>query len=366
MKQSKTILFITGKIIYGGAGKMMSYVAGLCAKEYECVYAIAIDEEAVCNEQNGVIYLPSLNVHKSGLKNWVKTVVTIRRKVKELKPDVVVAFVSDVAVACRLATLLCMQKVIFVSAERSDPFAQNQIWKKLTNWAYRNSDYCFFQLERARNFYSESVIQKSFVIPNAAFFYGERGCHYAKNKTIVTIGRFVQQKGFSYLLDAFDIIHKKHPEYRLIIYGDGVLRDDYEKQIANLGLEGLVSFPGYTHNVSEALRCEGIFAMPSLYEGIPNALIEAMLIGIPTVSTNCTPGGPDFLTNHGTRGLLVPVRDSVALASAICQLIEDKKLYAYLEKEGPHIEKILDPKIIEKQWIDAFHIITGNTNIQKK
>lgn len=359
MKQQKTILFITGKIIYGGAGKMMNYVAGLCAQEFEHVYAVAMDSEEVCTEQNGINYLPSLNVHKRGLINWLKTIIAVRRKIKEIRPDIVVSFVSDTALVTRLSTL-CMRGVIVVGAERGDPFTLSRTWQILSGWAYRHSDYCFFQLEKARDFYGKRVAQKSFVIPNAAFFNGEIGCHREMNKTIVTAGRFALQKGFCYLIDAFKIVHDKYPDYKLVIYGDGALRHDYELQINLLGLNNVVSLPGYTHNVAEAFRYEGIFVLSSLFEGIPNALIEAMLTGIPTVSADCTPGGPDFLTNHGERGLLVPMKDSVALAKAICRLVEDKELYCNLEKEGPKIIDILNPRIIDTQWIKAFNTIANH------
>lgn len=359
MKQDKTILFITGALTYGGAGKMMIHVAGICAREYKHVYAVALNpDDPICTIDNGVKFLPTIGIHGSGLKGRYKTIKAIRSVVKKIKPDILVTFVSEEAFCSRIATL-GMRNLIVVSAERGNPYADKKYVGMAIRWAFNISDWCFFQLEHAMAFYGNHIVKKSFVIPNAAFFNGTLGSHKAKRKTIVTAGRFVPEKGFEYLIEAFKIVYEKYPEYHLIIHGDGFMKNEYKLLVSKLGLTDVVEFPGYSNDVAAAFTNEEIFALPSLAEGIPNILIEALLVGIPTVSTDCLPGGPRFLTDNGKNGIIVPVANKEALADGIIKLIEDKELYRKFEEEGPKIINKLSLDVVEKQWIDAFRKITS-------
>lgn len=354
--RSKTILFVVTSLQEGGAGKMVHHIAGLLAKEYSKVYAIATNTEEIFVSNNGVHYLEPLCEHQGGILGFSRTIIALRKIITQVKPDIIITFVGDIAVCTRIATL-GMRGLKVISAERGDPFTQGKKWDFLTRWAYKHSDWCFFQLPKARDYYGKKVVKKSFVIPNAAFFEGKIGCHVSMHKTIVSAGRFVWEKGFDTLIAAFSIVYAKYPEYKLVLYGEGPFQKEYEKQLLEQGLIGQVSFPGYTNNIGDALKNEDIFVLPSRYEGIPNVLIEAMLVGIPTVSCDCNPGGPSFLTKEGNIGTLVPVDDINAIAEAILQLIEDRELYKKYEKEGPRIIDDLNPSVIEKQWLDAFHLI---------
>lgn len=337
---------------------MVHHVTSVLAKEYSSVYAIAIDKERQNISNEDVHYLPSLGEHKRGLLGFYKTIKAIRKTILAINPDIVVSFVSDVAVCTRLATL-GMRHLIVVSAERGDPFTLKPIWRKLVSWAYRHSDFCIFQLPNARDFFGKSILKKSFVIPNAAFLNTTKiGIHHVRKKTIVSIGRFVWEKGYEYLIEAFSNLKEKHPDYQLILYGAGPFLDQYKKQVETLGLNEDVIFPGYTYDIAEALKDEGIFVLPSRYEGIPNALIEALLVGIPTISCDCSPGGPRFLTNDGKHGSIVPVGNVKSLTDAMNQLIEDTALYQRYENLGPTIADALSPSKIEKLWLDAFEKIS--------
>lgn len=357
--KNKTILFVCTSLRKGGAGKMVNHVAGLLTSDYKSVYVVNVGKEEPFSLNNGVHYLSPLNEHKGGLMGFVRTIRAIRHTLKIIKPDVCVSFVSDVAVCTQIASL-GLHDSITVSAERGDPYSLNLLWKYLVSWAYKRSDYCFFQLEKARDFFGESVEKKSFVIPNAAFIDYLPGLHSAKNKTIVGAGRFVKEKGFDMLIDAFSKVAKQFTDYSLILYGDGSCLEEYKKQVEELGITDRVFFPGYSNNLAKSLKNEGIFALSSRYEGIPNVLIEALLIGIPTVSFDCTPGGPSYLTHDGERGLIVPLGDVNGLAESIIRLIKDRELYSELEKKGPELMKELEPALIEKKWLDAFSFMLGD------
>ena len=211
MKQHKKILFVCSSLSKGGAGKMVNHVAGLLSKEYEEILAVNVGEEEYFSLDNGVTYLEPLHEHKGGLKGFYHTIKAINKTIKAVRPDIVVAFVSDVAVCTRIASLT-FPNIVVVSAERGDPYTLNGLWRKLVSWAYRKSDYCFFQLSQARDFFGPKVVKKSFVIPNAAIFNENPGQHKALNKTIVGAGRFVKEKGFEMLIEAFYKVHNYFPD----------------------------------------------------------------------------------------------------------------------------------------------------------
>lgn len=351
--EQKRFLFITGTIFTAGAGKMLRHVAGLMAKEYTEVYAVSLGSEVIPETDDGVKYLQPLHVSGSNIFGQGKTIIALHKLISELKPDVVVPFVVNVVFCTRVATLT-MRNVKVLGAERNDPYSYPLKWRILGKWAFWHCDWCFFQLEKARDFYGKPVFKKSTVIPNAAFFTGIIGCHHKEKKTIVSAGRFRKEKGFDLLISVFAKVHRAYPDYKLIIYGDGPLLSQYLQQVDEFGLRDFVLFPGYTFEISNALKNEGIFVLPSRAEGIPNVLIEALVVGIPTISCDCSPGGARFLLDSGKRGLLVPVDDENKLYDGIVQLIEDNDLYKKLELAGPGIIDVLRPDKIENEWISAF------------
>lgn len=361
----KSILFVINYLDLGGAGKMIKYVANLTSKHIGNVFMLTLYETDRSSSLNPGITHKSLGLeNKGGLIERCKLIRGIRKVVKTDKPDVVCSFVSDICYSTRLATLGLKAKI--VSAERGDPFTLPFIWKKLMGWTYRNSDYCFFQLPKARDFFGNKVARKSFVIPNVYIpensitpYYGER------KKTIVSAGRFVAEKRYETLISAFAQVHKAHPEYTMIIYGEGPYLEQYKQQAEFLGIAELIEYPGYVKGVARTIREDGIFVLSSRYEGIPNSLIEALSVGIPCVSTDCTPGGPRFLTKDGKNGLLVPVDDVDAMAAAINVIIEDKELAKRLSATGPSIIDELSDDTISKKWLDAFETIL-NSNHDKQ
>ena len=109
--------------------------------------------------------------------------------------------------------------------------------------------------------------------------------------------------------------------------------------------------------MAATVRKEGIFVLSSYYEGIPNSLIEAMSVGIPCVATNCTPGGPRFLTKNGERGILIPIKDVNAMTTSLLTMIEDKELANHYGEKGLEVIEDLQESKISRMWENAFHYI---------
>lgn len=350
----KKILFVVSQLKVGGAAKMIKYVANLCASHFESVSLMSYYDDFTPADLNPDIKRIDLGLTIHKLPLWrIKALAKHRSVLKKGRFDIICTFLPDMSMMSKLASLGLDS--IVVSAERGDPFEFSKFWRLITNWTYSKSDYCFFQLERARDFFGERVAKHSFVIPNPYVpvggvtpYFGER------KKTVVSAGRFAEQKRFDILIQAFAKVHEAHPDYRLVLYGDGNCKPLYQELSSNLEIAEYIDYPGYVSNVASYIREDGIFVLSSDYEGIPNSLIEAMSVGLPCVATDCTPGGPDFLTDSGKRGLLVPIRDVDKMAAAINRIIEETNLARTLSEKAAEIVKVLDVEVINKMWIDAF------------
>ena len=140
---------------------------------------------------------------------------------------------------------------------------------------------------------------------------------------IVSVGRLTEQKGFSYLLTAMSILEEKE-QVELIIVGEGPMRCELEEHARLLGLVESVKFLGYRTDVLEIMSKADIFISPSLWEGFPTVILEAMTIGIPVIATNI-PGSNELIIN-GRTGILVPVENPVEIAKAISLFISNANL----------------------------------------
>ncbi len=147
-------------------------------------------------------------------------------------------------------------------------------------------------------------------------------CSEQKEQVIVACGRLVPQKGFSVLIKAISEVSN---DIKLILIGDGSEKLSLSKQIHQLGLQERVDLVGYDRNPYRYLAKSAIFIMPSLWEGLPIMLLEALSVGIPVIASDC-PTGPRIILKNGECGMLVPANDSLAIANSITKLLLDKKL----------------------------------------
>lgn len=134
-----------------------------------------------------------------------------------------------------------------------------------------------------------------------------------------SVGRMHRQKGFTYLLAALPAIKAQFPQVKLLLVGDGELRSALEAQTAQLNLQDSVIFTGTRTDVPTLLKALDLFVLPSLWEGLPNVILEAMAIGLPVVATAV--GGTPELVVDGSTGCLAPPNNPAALAKAIGDLL---------------------------------------------
>ena len=145
---------------------------------------------------------------------------------------------------------------------------------------------------------------------------------------------------------------KKHSGYHLHIYGLGNLEDELKVLVKQSNLEEFVHFEGFCGDIHEKIKDAEQFVLSSDYEGMPNALMEAMLMGLPCISTKCS-GVGEIVTNE-VDGILVPLKNASALADAMSRLSDDKDLRDKLGQAASTKAEIWKTELIAELWEDLF------------
>ena len=268
----------------------------------------------------------SVNVCSALYHNW-RRVRRIRSALRRADPDVVISFVDQSNVLSLLAS--SPLRIPVIVAERTDPrhHSVGRAWSLLRRMTYPWSAAVVVQTCSVQIHLCETMaLDEVRVIPNAVkavLAAGEEPS--GKGQSILCgAGRLSREKGFDRLIAAFGSIHKRFPDWQLVVYGDGPERsrlEDLGKQLA----AGCVSLPGWAADLDTSFHQAALFALPSRYEGFPNALLEAMSHGIPAVCFDCE-SGPGEIVRHGIDGLLVAPDDVDGMAEALAKLMADRRL----------------------------------------
>lgn len=255
-------------------------------------------------------------------------------------------------IACSLKHAVGTRLIISVRNAPSVEY-RGKLRYLLMRLLYPRADAYVFQTQQAREYFSFShhITQNSAVIPNpiAREFIG-RPASQNRRKEIVAVGRLEEQKDPLLLLEAFAKVHGQFPEYRLLLYGEGSLKERILDEIRRLQLAESVLLKGNAEHIDEQIRDASLFVLSSRYEGMPNALMEAMAMGIPCVSTDCPCGGPAELIGQGENGLLVPVGDSKKLAEAMSYMLLDHERAQQMGIRAQEIGRSLKPEAIYQKW----------------
>jgi glycosyltransferase involved in cell wall biosynthesis len=190
-------------------------------------------------------------------------------------------------------------------------------------------------------------------IPNAVpDVGGVRAAHHPDTKVVVAAGRLTRQKGFDRLVAAWAVVARKHPDWKLDIYGAGD-QQSLQARIDKRGLTDVITLRGFTSDPYPRFAEAAIYAMSSRSEGFPMVLLEAMGCGLPLVSFDC-PTGPADIIEDGRNGLLVPDGNVKALGAALNRLIEDPDLRRQMGAAGAEMAKQYEPDQIAARWERLF------------
>jgi len=355
----RKVIFHLNCFEQGGAERVVSNLVNqLVDKDYEIIAATQWQGENEFRLDERVkrihVGLRPEDETKSRLVKIMLRFHYLRKLVKQEKPDLVVSFTRRANYRAIIATLFT--KVPLITAVRQDPksYYNSLADKILVPLLYRLPEGCVFQTNEQMAYFPKVLQRKSRVILNPVNDkYLQVPAPAEREKTVVQSGRLVGFKNQEMLFRAFIRVHEKHPDYVLKLYGgdsfDGT-KEKLEKIIKDHQAEDYIRLMGACDELEKELPCGAVYAFSSDYEGMPNALLEAMVLGMPCVATDCPCGGPATVMTHEKDGLLIPVGDEDAMVEGINRLIEDRAFAELLGENARKLGERINGPAILKEW----------------
>ena len=328
------IIFLVSSLGSGGAERVACSLASQWVARGDKVTLIATYSGGLksfyeFNAKVKVMLLNDLLPRKFCIgKRYIDRLFSLRRFIFSQNPDVVISFLPNVNIAAVLATRA--SHIPCIICERSDPAARpiGWVWRLACRFLYRFADVVCVQTEAvAATIHTVYGGLKSIAItPNPLpvdLLPWQVKHRVTVRKSLLSLGRLSHEKRVDWIIAAFADLATRHLDWDLHIYGEGPLLEKLKAQIRHLNLQDRVLLMGTTVKPWEVMADSDAFVMASSYEGFPNALLEAMGIGLACVATDCA-SGPAEMSRGGTDAVLVAVNDRAGLTSALDHVMSDE------------------------------------------
>lgn len=358
MSESETpkIMFYVGNLARGGAQRVIVNLANYFnSLHYPVIIVTAKYEEGEYTYDEGVgriiSDLTEDEISDSAWKNFVGRLSKLRKIWKKERPSVIISFMGK-SNFMTIVSAFFLHIPVLVSV-RSDPRREygTKVMRLLSKTLFYFATGVILQTEDAVKYFPRCIQKKAVIMPNSLKpdFIKER-FEGARRNEIVTVGAVDQNKNHALLIDAFAQIAPDYPDMKVILYGDGCMRPILEEKVKKLKLSEKIKFAGKQTAIYDKIDKARIFVLTSNAEGMPNALIEAMALGLAVISTDCPCGGPRTLIQDGENGLLVPVGDTKALAAALKRILDDAGLEEKLGRRAHRLGMELKPEAVNEKW----------------
>ena len=353
----KKVLIVVDSLRGGGAERVVSRIANALSVDNEVIiYTYYTPDMYPLAENIKVSYIknppPFFRYSGRGARllapfnniNWYLQLAKMLEDIKQKeKPDVTLSMLK----VSSIINALSKGPGLKVLSERNNPSKKGLGYRLWSNLCFKRADRVVFQTETIRNKYSSSIREKGVVVPNPVLV----DCRATGgSKRIVTLGRMHPQKNHTMLVKAFALFSKNHPEHTLHIYGKDN-GEDITPLIESLSLTDKVFVEGFKNPVHPLIVDAEQFVLSSDYEGTPNALLEALMMGFPCVTTAFE--GTDELLGENPPCLVTPVGDEVALAGAMARLADDAALRQTLSTRAAQFAQAFTIENIMPKWRDV-------------
>lgn len=342
-----TIRSLTG----GGAERVVSVLANAMVKQGIDTYIVTYartDRDYDLDKNVKVIVMPK---RKDSIYTKMQRIPDMYKIIHKINPDIVIPFVGTVLYVTWIACLGLKCK--FILTVRNNPWVVPESKKErlLRNYIAGKSDAIMIQNEEQGEYFSEALHKNLIVVNNPIsqdFINNAKENYTNEVCTVVTAGRLEPQKDHAFLIKAFAKSFADKPQIKLYIYGEGKLKQKLETLIEELSLQDRVFLMGRAINIGEVLQKADLFVMTSKYEGMPNALMEAMMVGVPCISSDCKTG-PCSLINNQVNGLLYSNGNETDLIEKFKWCVSNPQQLSSIGKEARRfmLENYTEAKIAE-------------------
>lgn len=353
------IFFIIPTLKQGGAERVMAELANHFIHYHDVeIHLVLLAKAEIFYQIDSRIIIHELGFENNGFfqkkMSELRTFIKLRTLLREHRPDSVLSFMDKYNVFTLLASAFTGTKV-FVS-ERSNPH-KKRTWKMqlLRRFIYPSAKGIIAQTELAKMTLVQLTKHKNIKVISNPVKEIKSFPEIERENIIINVGRLVPEKGQKYLIDAFGRIDPK--EWKLVILGEGPLKGDLKNQAEALNITDKIELPGAVKEVDWWLAKSSIFVFPSVSEGFPNALVEAMAAGLPCISFDCDSGPRDIIEN-GVNGILVEEKDVDTLADFLSHLMKNEELRRELSIKAMRIKEIL---AVDKVAEEYFKFITTSS-----
>ncbi|MBQ9513201.1 MAG: glycosyltransferase [Lachnospiraceae bacterium] len=354
-----------GSLTKGGAERVMVNLAkDLLAHGDEVTFVTTFLEEDEFPVPEGARRVISGLTEDEMTWGRVRNIARRRNKLrdiwKDLDPDLILSFIGkNNVMAIQTARGLSIPVVVSVRGNPSQEY-ENAALRFAMRATFPYADGVIVQTEGAKNYFSEIVKKKCTVLKNpVAQEFLSQPLSRARKKEMVVVGRIDDNKNQILAVKAFAQTFAAFPDWKMTLYGEGEGSFRIENLIRDLGQASRICLAGNVEDVAQRIKDASIYVLPSREEGMPNALLEAMALGLACISTDCPVGAAREILQEGRRGFLVPVDNVDGMRGAMIRLMGDEALRKELGEAALAVRNEYEPGAVCSAWRDYFKEVTG-------
>ncbi len=362
------IAFILPTFAAGGAERVASLLCNYWAEQGHDVTALTFegpgDEQIYrLDERVTLRGIDALNRNRrltSRVRANVRRLSRLRAALKAFQPDAVVAFTTEANVVTIWSALGLGVPVVVSERNQPDRPGLGRFTRAARRLSYPFAAALVVQTDTIAEWSRARFAGAVHVVPNPVRLasWVEAPRTERTTKQIVAAGRLVPQKGFDVLIASFAALADAHPDWQLVIYGEGVERETLEAEARRHALGERIVLPGIRKDMRTAFAEADLFVLPSRYEGYPNVLLEALASGCAVVATDC-PGATAEILEGGKYGLLVEPGNVTALTTGLERMMSDESLRWRFAAQAREAVSALDVGVVGRRWLELFASLAG-------
>lgn len=358
------LAFYCGSLSRGGAERVVCNLAEFfTAKGDEAIIVTKLqvaNEYAIGNNIKRILAdITKEEETRSRICNFIRRVKKLRNIWKQEKPDVIISFIGKNNMMALLSSR-GMRIPVLVGICSASFREYPGVYKYIAKTLFKRAAGVITQMPEQSAYLGKKISKKAILLPNPIRpdflddVFSEQ-----RNDEIVAVGRIDDNKNQIMLVEAFDLIADKFPSINVMIYGDGDAKEKVADLIRQKGLEERVILAGHQTDIKQKIQNARIFVITSKVEGVPNALMEAMALGLVPISTDFGGGGAKQLINDGENGYIVPVDDVSAMAERLERVLMDKVLEERLRNSAIESSQRFAPEVVNRQWQEYIELFVN-------